>query len=89
MLIALAAAGYVRFRYDVEHEKFRRIAVWFGVSLAVVAGLSLTADVTETRCTRDPSQFCRYNDNIPFIATVVMVYFVITLGRAFFMHFNR
>ncbi len=89
MIVALAVVSYVRFRYDVDHKKFRNIAIWFGVSLAVVASLSLTADVTETRCTRNPTEFCRYNDNIPLIATVVMAYVVITLGRAFFMHFNR
>ncbi|MGB1504548.1 MAG: hypothetical protein ACPHDT_03585 [Acidimicrobiales bacterium] len=89
MVIALGIAAYVRYRYNVGHKKFRRIAIWFVVSLAAVAGLSLTADVTETRCTRDPSEFCRYNDNIPFIATVVFAYVVVTSGRAFFMHFNR
>ena len=50
---------------------------------------SLTAEGTETRCTGNPREFCRYNDNVPFIATVVAMYFVITCGRAFFMHFNR
>lgn len=89
MLVALGAAAYVRYRYDIEHKKFRRLTIWFGLSLAAVAVLSLTAEVTETRCTRDPSEFCRYNDNIPFIATVAALYFVITCGRAFFMHFNR
>jgi beta-lactamase regulating signal transducer with metallopeptidase domain len=89
MVVALGVAAYVRYRYDAEHKNFRRIAIWFVVSLAAVAGLSLTADVTETRCTRDPSEFCRYNNNIPFIATVVTLYVAITLGRAFFMHFNR
>lgn len=89
MLVALGAAAYVRFRYDVGHKKFIRISVWFAASLGAVIALSLTADVTTTRCTRDPSQFCRYNDNIPFIATVVLLYVIITLGRAFFMHFNR
>lgn len=89
MLIALGAAAYVRFRHDTGHEKFVRIAIWFAVSLAIVVVLSLTAEVTETRCTRDPREFCRYNDNVPFIATVVAAYVVVTLGRAFFMHFNR
>ena len=89
MLLALGAAAYVRFRYDTGHDKFVRIAIWFVISMVIVVVLSLTAEVTEARCTRDPREFCRYNDNVPFIATVVFGYVVVTAGRAFFMHFNR
>ena len=89
MLLALGTAAYVRFRYDTGHRKFVRMTFWFVASMAIVVTLSLTAEVTETRCTRDPREFCRYNDNVPFIATVVFIYAAVTTGRAFFMHFNR
>ena len=89
MLVALGGAAYVRFRYGVGHKKFIRMTIWFVVALGAIMTLSLTSEVTVARCTGDPSEFCRYNANVPFIATVAMVYVVITAGRAFFMHFNR
>ena len=89
MAAALGVVAYVRYRYDVGHRVFRRLALAWAASIVGVVVLSLTSKVTTTRCTRDPSEFCRYNDNIPFMATLVFLFFCTCLTRAFFLHFNR
>jgi len=89
MAVALGIAAYVRFRYDIGHRVFRHLSAAWAISIGVVMVLSLTSDVTTTRCQSDPSQYCRYIDNIPFIATLVFFYVCTCLVRAFFLHFNR
>ncbi len=89
MAAALGVMAYVRFRYDVDHKVFRRRSIAWAVSVGLVMLLSVTAEVTETRCTQNPAEFCRYNDNVPFIALLVIVFVCMTLVRSFFMHFNR
>lgn len=89
MLVALAIAAYVRFRFDVGHRAFIRLAIGWFVAVGAVALLSLTAKITERRCPRDPVEWCRFNDNIPLIATVVFIYVGACLVRSFFLHFNR
>ena len=68
---------------------YQQRLVGFVMCFAAGMVLSLTSDVTTTRCQRDPSQYCRYIDNIPFIATLVFFYVCTCLVRAFFLHFHR
>ena len=89
MSLGVAVMAYVRFRYDVGHRTFKRTLGWFAASVALVAVLSRTATVTERRCTRDLLEFCRYNDNIPFMVVVVFLFLAGCGIRAFFLHFSR
>jgi len=89
MLAALAVAAYVRFRHDVGHRVFLRLILGWVMAVGAVAILSMTAKVTERRCPRNPIEWCRFNDNIPLIATVVFLYVCACLVRSFFLHFNR
>lgn len=72
--IGLGAVAYVRFRHETEQRAFRRFVIAFVVLIVVVAGLSLASTVREARCPDDANEFCRYNDSVPAIATVVAVY---------------
>ena len=62
---------------------------WLGRLLWLVAVLSLTATITEARCTDNPREFCRFNDNIPLMATVVFVYAALVIGRAVMVYLYR
>ena len=50
---------------------------------------AITSGVTEARCTRDPREWCRYNDNVPFMATVAMIFSGLMLTRALLVWFYR
>ena len=76
-------------RYDDAHGFLRRALYALPICMGVVALLSLTAGITETRCTRDPQEFCRYNDNVPFMAMVVVIFVGVVLIRALLVWFYR
>lgn len=77
--IGLGAVAYVRFRYDTGHRAFRRFLIASAGILACVAGLSLVSSVNEGRCPDDPTEFCRYNDSVPAMATIVGVFVIVAL----------
>lgn len=83
VLVALAT------RYDDGHEFLRKALLALPAVLVVIAVFSLTATITETRCTDDPREFCRYNDNIPFMAMVVFIFLLLVLGRAWLAFLYR
>ena len=51
--------------------------------------LRLVAWIDETRCRRDPMEFCRYNDGVPMMAVIVIVFFVAGVVRARLAYANR
>ena len=62
------------------------------ITSAVVMGTSvvyLWSEVTETRCRRNPMEFCRYNDGVPVMAVIVMVFFVAGITRARLAYADR
>ncbi|MEM9204618.1 MAG: hypothetical protein AAGC53_23490 [Actinomycetota bacterium] len=83
VLVALAT------RYDDGHEFLRKALLALPAVLVVIAVFSLTATITETRCTDDPREFCRYNDNIPFMAMAVFIYVGVVLVRALLVFLYR
>lgn len=89
MALGVAATAYIRFRYDTGHRAFRRLCMWYGALVVVIAGLSLTSNVAEVRCRREPNEFCRYNDSVPAIATIAGVFFLVGVGRAWFIYSDR
>ena len=89
MALGVAAVAIVRYRYDVGHQFFRRLLLGYALTIGLIAVLSATANVTERRCTRNPTEFCRYNDSIPLMAVAVLVFVGTCAVRGFFLHFNR
>jgi len=89
MMIGFGAVAFVRFRYDTAHRSFRRFAVAFVGLIVLIAGLSASANVAEVRCRRDPQLICRYNDNVPFMATIVTVFFLTALVRSRMLYNDR
>ena len=87
--VALVVLVVFVHRYDDGHDFLRKAFLGFLGCLGLIVVLSLTATVTESRCQRDPSEFCRYNDNIPFMAMVVFIFLVLVLGRAWMAYLYR
>ena len=86
MAAALGVVAYVRYRYDVGHRVFRRLALAWAASIVGVVVLSLTSKVTTTlpatvRVLSVQRQHSLHGDpRVPFCTC---------LTRAFFLHFNR
>lgn len=89
MSVGLLVLVFFVHRYDDGHSFARKAAIALPICIALIALFSLTATVTESRCQRDPSEFCRYNDNIPFMATVVFGYVGTVLVRALLVFLYR
>ena len=89
MAVSLVVLIVFANRYDDGQAFVRKAFLALPACVGLVAILSLTATVTESRCQRDPSEFCRYNDNIPLMAMVVFLFVAATLLRALLVFFYR
>lgn len=89
MAVSLVVLVIAANRWDDGHGFLRKAVIALPICTGVVALLSLTAGVTEARCQSDPQEFCRFNDNIPFMAMVVFGYVVAVLVRALVVFFYR
>ncbi len=76
-------------RYDDGHGFLRKALYALPVCIGLVAVLSVTSTITESRCQHDPREFCRYNDNIPFMAMVAFLFVGAVLLRALLVFFYR
>ncbi len=85
----LGAVAFVRFRFDTGYRAFRRFVVGAIGVMAAAATLSLVSTVNEGRCPDDPTEFCRYNDSAPAMATIVGVYLVVALIGARLLYNER
>ena len=81
--------AYIRFRYKCGDRALRRMTYWYLSSLVVIATIARWSEVTETRCRRNPMEFCRYNDGVPVMAVIVMVFFVAGIIRARLAYADR
>lgn len=82
MGVGLGAVAYTRFRFDTAHRTFRRFALWYVGLVALTAVLSAMSSVQTKRCPRDPTEFCRFNDSVPAMATIAFIYAVLGLYKA-------
>lgn len=89
MAVSLVVLVIVANRYDDGHRFLRKALLALPACIGLVALLSLSATVTEARCQSDPREFCRFNDNIPFMAMVVFIFVAIVLARALVVFFYR
>ncbi|MEM9465240.1 MAG: hypothetical protein AAGA90_07690 [Actinomycetota bacterium] len=89
MAVSLIALVLAANRWDDGHTFLRRALIALPICVGAVALLSLSAGVTEARCQSDPQEFCRFNDNIPFMAMVVFGFVLAVLGRALLVFFYR
>ena len=89
MTVSLLVLVAFAHRYDDARGFVRKAAIALPVCIGLVALLSITSGVTEARCTRDPREWCRYNDNVPFMATVAMIFSGLMLTRALLVWFYR
>jgi hypothetical protein len=81
--------AYIRFRYKSGARALRRMTYWYLSSLVVIATIARWSEVTETRCRRNPMEFCRYNDGVPVMAVIAMVFFVAGIIRARLAYADR
>ena len=86
---AVAAVAVVRWKFGLGTRTLKRLAIGYGLMLLLIAGLILVSNVTETRCRSNPAVFCRYNDGVPSIATVVVVFTAVAVFRAWSLFTNR
>ena len=89
MGMSVAYLAYIRFRYTCGAQALRRMMYWYLAGLVVIATIARWSEVTETRCRRDPMEFCRYNDGVPVMAVIVIVFFVAGVVRARLAYANR
>lgn len=65
----------------------------FGIGAVAVFGsvvlASMLANVTVRPCRRDATQVCEYNDMVPFIATVVAGYTIVTIVKSWWLYIER
>jgi len=81
--------AYIRFRYKCGVRALRRMTYWYLAGLVVLATIARWSEVTETRCRRNPMEFCRYNDGVPMMAVIVMVFFAAGVIRARLAYADR
>ncbi len=74
MVVGLGAVAAVRFLYDVGARSLRNFVVYFAIAFAILVGVALTSKDYEVRCRDNPLEFCIYNDGVPAMATIVLVY---------------
>ena len=89
MAVSVVVLAVVANRWDDGHAFLRKALFALPICTGIIAFLSLGATVTEARCPRDPREFCRFNDNIPFMAMVVFIFVLLVLGRALLVFFYR
>jgi hypothetical protein len=89
MAVSLVVLAVAANRWDDGHAFLRRALIALPICVGVIAFFSLTATITEARCQSDPREFCRYNDNIPFMAMVVFGFVLAVLARALLVFFYR
>ena len=89
MAVSLVVLVVAVHRWDDGHRFLRNALIALPICVVAVAVLSLGATVTEARCQRDPAQFCRYNDNIPFMAAIVFGFMLSVTVRALLIFFYR
>lgn len=89
MAIGVVYLAYIRFRYKSGVRALRRMIYWYVGTMAVVAIIARWSEVTETRCRRNPMEYCRYNDGVPVMATIVLVFFLASLIRARIAYADR
>ncbi len=89
MGVGLGAIAYTRFRFDTAHRTFRRFAAWYVGLVALTAVLSRMSSVQTKRCPRDPTEFCRFNDSVPAMATLAFVYALLGIYKARSMYNRR
>ena len=89
MAVSLVVLVIAANRWDDGHAFLRKALIALPICIGLVAFLSLTAGVTEARCQSDPREFCRFNDNIPFMAMVVFGFVLAVLVRALLVFFYR
>jgi len=75
---SLAILTYVCTKYQLGNGPIRTFGIAAVLVLLLVALLSAASNIIVVRCTDDPSQFCEYNDSVPFMATIVAIYVIVT-----------
>ena len=82
MAVGLGAVAFTRFRFDTAHRTLRGFAIWYVGLIVLIAALSLMSSVSTKRCQRHPTEFCRFNDSVPAMATIAFVYAVLGIYKA-------
>ncbi len=84
--------GLVYFACDkwFEHANTKRNFTLLAVgTLALVAIQSRLANITTVRCPYDKSQWCEFNDSVPWMVTTVAVFVILSLIRSWTLYENR
>ncbi len=89
MAVGLALIGFVRIKYGIGQQLMRQMLITALVMLGIIAVVSRLSTVVEKRCRYDPQEFCRTNDSVPLIFTMVLVFLVICIIRTRSHYWNR
>lgn len=89
MIIGLGLLAYVHRRWGDGPRTMRRFTIGFVVALAAIAAVSAGSQVDRVRCPDDRAGWCEYNDSVAAIATLAVVYLVISVVRSWMIYAER
>ena len=89
MSIGMFVLLYISIKWKTGQRALRRMSYWYLGTLFVIALLSRFSEVSEIRCRGNPQEFCRYNDGVAVVATLVIVFFCTSMIRAMIVYGDR
>jgi len=89
MSIGLFVILYIRIKWQTGAKALRRMFYWYLAAMFVIGLLSKFSEVSEVRCRGNPQEYCRYNDGVAVVATIVIVYFCTSMVRAMIVYGDR
>ncbi len=89
MSIGLFVMLYISVKWKTGQRSLKRMFYWYLGALFVIGLLSRFSEVSEVRCRGNPQEFCRYNDGVAVVATIVIVYFCTSMVRAMLVYGDR
>jgi hypothetical protein len=76
-------------KYNPRPKTIKRFGIAAVTTIGLVAALSLGATTRTGRCPDDPSEWCHYNDSVPAMTFLVVIFLITCAVRARMIYFER